>query len=157
MINSMAMRGDIYEELKSGWRNVEMRLEKMEEPYQLGKSKIVKLVFFNHSSEPVSLYHGSLIDHFDIEVVDELSHSLPMTEWMKKIRISPREGSAPAPKAPPKERLEMRINLDTYVVFTSPGLFRVIFKARPKSFGEYMKNSFCSITIKVEENKDANQ
>jgi hypothetical protein len=157
IINGMAMQDDFYAEQRGRWKNVEMKLEKMEEPYQLGKSKIVKLVFFNHSSEPVSLYHGNLIDHFDIEVIDELSRSLPMTEWMKAKRRSPPNGSAPAPKAHPKEPLEMKIDLDTYVVFTSPGVFRVTIKARLKSFGEHIKNSSYSITIKVEENKDANQ
>jgi hypothetical protein len=157
IINGMASREDYYKQLKNGWKNVEMILEKTEEPYQLGKSKSVKLVFINHSSEPVSLFAGSLIDHFDIEVVDELSRSLPMTEWVKAKRRSPRDNSAPASKVPPKERLEMRINLDTYVVFTSPGLFRVTFKAISKSFGGHIKNTSYSITIKVEENKDANQ
>lgn len=156
-MNINEMRERYYAQLKSGWQNVEMILEKTEEPYRLGKPKIVKLVFINHSDKPVSLFHGSLIDHFDIEVIDELSHSLPLTEWMNEKRRSPREGSPPAPKAPANDRLELRINLDQYVVFKSPGVFQVMFKARPKSIGEHMKNSSCSITITVEENNNASQ
>jgi hypothetical protein len=151
------MREQYYAQLRSAWQKVEMRLENTEEPYSLDKPKIVKLVFINHTNEPVWLFGGSLFDHIDIEVVDERSRRLPETEWVKEKKGKPREGSAPAPKVPPNDKLEMRIDLNRFAVFKSAGVFQVTIKARPKTFGEHMKNSPCSTTIKVEENKDAHQ
>lgn len=154
-MNSTHTREQYRAQLESGWRNLEMRLEKTEGPYRVGQPKIVKLVFINHSSEPVALFHCSLIDHFDIEAIDDLARSVPPTEWMEQKRISPREGGPPAPKVPGHQRLELRLNLDIYLEFSSPGMFLVNIKARPKSFGEHMKNSSSSITIEVEENEDS--
>jgi hypothetical protein len=157
-MDEQEMREQYYAHLRNIWQQIEMKLEKTEEPYQLDKPKLVKLVFINHSNEPLPrLYYGSLFEHFDIEVIDKQSRALPLTEYYEEKKRRPLEGSAPGPELLAGDKVEERINLNTFFVFKSAGVYRVTIKARPKTFGSYMKNSPCSTTIKVEENKDAHQ